>query len=225
MKAKYEQRISDMEEAFSTQISALQQTAALVSMAPGPRRKAVDVCDGGDTGQVWEGSAESELDSVSLRLAQERDYVHRTATLTAISDMDSDSTDSPRASVDPESPPAPPSKLAELQNALEEKSAGVAELERCLGEERGRVSDLLTQLDSASRELSDLSSQLTQQREAGEALRQSLEERERRLELALQETAESQKLLRDLTEKEAGVLKEKDELAEQLRHLEVRNTG
>ena len=224
MKAKYEQRIADMEQSFSTQISALQQMAAVASTASDSHHGAVDVSDGGDSGRIVEGSSESEPNAESLRLAQERDYVQKTATLTAISDIDSDTADSPRASAEPEPSSSPSSKLAELQNVLEEKTTCVAELEQCLEEERQKVREMVSQLDSASQKLSDLSSQLAQQKEVSEALQQSLAERDRQLEQALQETAESRKLLQDLTEKEAGVLKEKDELAEQLRQFQVRNT-
>ena len=222
MKAEYEQRIADMEQAFSAQIAALQQMAPEASIASSSHPTGLDVGDGGDTGQVGDGSAKSESNAESLRLAQERDYVHKTATLTAISDIDSDAADSSHASAEPESEPScPSSKLVELQNALEEKTARVAELEQLLEEERKKVSDMVSQLDSVSQQLSDLSSQLDQLKEVNEALRQSLEEKDKQLEQALQETAESQKLLQDLTEKEAGVQKEKEELAERLRQFQV----
>ena len=219
VKAKYEQRISEMEQSFTSQMSALQQAATLMSQGASPH-----VGDKGDSGQVLEDSVVSEQDSISHKLAQERDYVQKTATLTAISDIDSDSTDSPRSATDIKQP-SQSARVQELEKTVQEKTTLVAELEKCLAEERAKMSDLVSQLDSASHKLTDLAEQLQQQRELAETLQERLNARDQELEQAQKEQAESQKLLQELTEKETGLQKEKDELNQQLKHLQVRNTG
>ncbi|XP_076469593.1 LOW QUALITY PROTEIN: uncharacterized protein LOC143299932 [Babylonia areolata] len=222
MKARYEQRISDMEESFSKQIASLQHAAALSMVAPEP----ADMNDGGDSGTrtAMDHTEDSDPDSLCLQLEPERDYVHRTATLTAISDADSDLADSPRVQSDPKpsslSPPPPSSaRLQQLQATVEERTEQVRRLEHSLEEERGRVGELGGQLDSAALRLEDLTSQLDQQRALSERLQHSLQERETELEQAQQEKAESQKLLQELTEKETGLAKEKESLTEELKCL------
>ncbi|XP_070212349.1 A-kinase anchor protein 9-like isoform X3 [Littorina saxatilis] len=225
VKAKYEQRISEMENAFTNQISAVQQTATFAPAGPRPGGESIDVGDGGDSGQVGEDSGDS--DSLSLKLAQERDYYHKTATLTAISDVESDTADSPRASAEAaaRSSPSSSAKVQELQDTLLEKTAHLAELEKCLEEEREKVNDLASQLDVASKKLREVSSELQQQREASQELEKSLAERDGHLEQLQQEQAESQKLLQEMTEKETNTQKEKEDLAEQLRQLQEMGVG
>ncbi|KAL8567867.1 hypothetical protein ACOMHN_058989 [Nucella lapillus] len=220
MKARYEQRVADMEESFSKQIAALQQTAAASTAALGSHHK--DVTDAGDSGAVFTDHADSDPENSALRLEQEREYVHKTATLTAISDLDSDTADSPRsqaADPDPDPDLDPSSRLRQLQSVVEEKNARVLELEQRLEQEGEKMKDLVSQLDAASLRLSDLSSQLQEQSQLSQRLQDSVRERDSELQQALSDKAESQKLYQELLQKETWLQKDKDNLEEELKCL------
>jgi hypothetical protein len=125
LKAKYEQQIVEVERTLTDKIRLLEQIVS-------------DLRSGGLDGSSEDADGDSGLDSLSHKLAQQqhRQYVHQTATLTAISD-ESDTAESPRGSSEPSS------RVQQLQEEVKEKEHKMEELEKQvtqLEEEKEQVS-------------------------------------------------------------------------------------
>lgn len=190
VKATYEQRITDLEDSFTRQIAALQQTALNVP------DDAIDCL----TSQLAAlDSTQHDSPLTSQRLVFVKDYVHKSTFIDGTCKVDADTTSSSWGLYGHEG-----SRLQELIKAVEEKNAQIIELEKHLYQERQNTEYLIEKL-------SKLEADLEEQKQMAEKVATILEERESQLKEAHQKAVESEKLFRELTEKEGSLKNEAHE--------------